>query len=50
MQRDLYIVIERDEDGLWVGQVPQLRACNSQGHTLDELRRNIQEVIRLLKK
>jgi len=47
MQRDSYVVIERDEDGFFVGEVPQLRACYSQGHTLDELLANIREVIEL---
>jgi predicted RNase H-like HicB family nuclease len=47
MQRDFYVVIERDEDGFFVGEVPQLRACYSQGRTLDELMTNIREVIEL---
>ena len=47
MQRDFYVVIERDEDGFFVGEVPQLRACYSQGRTLDELMANIREVIEL---
>jgi predicted RNase H-like HicB family nuclease len=47
VQRDWYVVIERDEDGFFVGEVPQLRACYSQGRTLDELMQNIREVIEL---
>jgi predicted RNase H-like HicB family nuclease len=47
MQRDFYVVIERDEDGFFVGEVPQLRACYSQGRTLDELMANVREVIEL---
>jgi predicted RNase H-like HicB family nuclease len=47
MQRDFYVVIERDEDGFYVGEVPQLRACYTQGRTLDELMTNIREVIEL---
>ena len=46
-KREFYVVIERDEDGCYVGQVPQLRACYSQGRTLDELMANIKEVIQL---
>lgn len=46
-QRELYVVIERDEDGIYVGEVPQLRACYSQGRTLDELMSNMREVIEL---
>ncbi len=47
MKQDFYVVIERDEDGLFVGEVPQLRACYTQGRTLDELMTNIREVIEL---
>jgi predicted RNase H-like HicB family nuclease len=45
--REFYVVIERDEDGTYVGEVPQLRACYSQGSTLDELMANIREAIEL---
>ena len=45
--REFYVVIERDEDGMYVGEVPQLRACYSQGATLDELMANMREVIEL---
>lgn len=41
------MIIERDEDGYYVGEVPQLRACYSQGKTLDELMANMREVIEL---
>ena len=46
-QQEFYVVIERDEDGYYVGEVPQLRACYSQGETIDELMANIKEVIEL---
>ena len=42
-----YVVIERDESGLYVGEVLQLRACYSQGRTIDELLSNMREVIAL---
>ena len=45
--REFYVIIERDQDGYYVGEVPQLRACYSQGRTLDELMVNIREVIEL---
>ena len=45
--REFYVIIERDEDGYYVGEVPQLRACYSQGRTLDELMANMREVIAL---
>jgi predicted RNase H-like HicB family nuclease len=47
LQWEFYVVIERDEDGYYVGEVPQLPACYSQGETLDELISNIKEVIEL---
>ncbi|WP_442936898.1 type II toxin-antitoxin system HicB family antitoxin [Nostoc sp.] len=45
--REFYVIIERDEDGYYVGEVPQLKACYSQGETIDELMVNIKEVIKL---
>ena len=47
MARPFYVVVEKDEDGFYVGEVPHLRACYSQGRTLDELMGNIKEVIQL---
>jgi predicted RNase H-like HicB family nuclease len=47
MKREYYVLIEKDEDGLFVGEVPQLRACYTQGRTIDELIKNIREVIEL---
>ncbi|MFB2936642.1 type II toxin-antitoxin system HicB family antitoxin [Aerosakkonemataceae cyanobacterium BLCC-F154] len=45
--REFYVVIERDEDGIYIGEVPQLKACYSQGETIDELMQNIREVIEM---
>jgi len=47
MKKEFYVVIEKDEDGYFVGEVPSLRACYSQGRTLDELLRNVKEAILL---
>lgn len=41
-KREFYVVIEQDEDGFYVGEVPQLRECYAQGRTLDELMEVIQ--------
>lgn len=46
-KREFYVVITIDEDGYYVGEVPQLKACYSQGQTIDELMANIKEVIEL---
>jgi predicted RNase H-like HicB family nuclease len=45
--KEFYVVIERDEDGMYIGEVPQLKACYSQGKTIDELMKNIKEVIEM---
>ncbi len=47
MKREFYVLIEQDEDGFFVGEVPQLRGCYAQGRTIDELLQNIREVIEL---
>jgi len=47
VRREFYVVVERDEDGFFVGEVPQLRGCYTQGRTMDELLDNIKEVIQL---
>lgn len=47
MKREFYVLIEKDEDGFFVGEVPSLKACYSQGRTMDELLQNIREVIEL---
>ena len=45
--KEFYVVIERDEDGVYIGEVPQLRACYSQGDTIDELMLNMREAIEM---
>jgi predicted RNase H-like HicB family nuclease len=45
--REFYVVIEKDEDGFYVGEVPGLSGCYSQGRTVDELLENIREAIAL---
>jgi len=45
--REFFVIIERDEEGHYLGEVPQLRACYSQGRTLDELMANMREAIEL---
>ena len=47
MEREFYVIIEKDEDGFYVGEVPSLKACYAQGKTMDELMLNIREVIEL---
>ena len=47
-QHSFTVFIEKDEDiGVFVGQVPGLPGCHSQGKTIDELLKNMKEVIAL---
>ena len=47
--RTFNMVVEQDPDtGLYVGYVPGWPGAHSQGDTLDELRRNLQEVVEML--
>lgn len=41
------VVIEKDEDGYYVGWVPTLQGCHSQGKTVDELMINMKEAVEL---
>ena len=40
------IVIEEDEDGVFVAECPVLHGCISQGNTREEALENIQDAIR----
>ena len=39
----LPVVIEQDEDGVFIVAAPTLRGCRSYGHTIEEAMRNIAE-------
>ena len=41
------VIIERDEEGLYVGSVPQLPGCHTQGASLDELMERMREAVEL---
>lgn len=47
MKRDFTVVVERDEDGLFVASVPALPGCHTQAGSLDELMERIREAIAL---
>jgi predicted RNase H-like HicB family nuclease len=47
MNMDFTVIIEKDEDGYYVAEVPDLRGCYTQGKTLEEVMKNIKEVIEL---
>jgi predicted RNase H-like HicB family nuclease len=39
------VLLERDEDGVFIGTAPSLKGCYSYGKTLDELMANLKEAI-----
>ena len=47
MKRDFNIIIERDEDGYYIGSVPELPECHTQVKSLNELHERIIEAIEL---
>jgi len=42
------VLIEQDEDGWYIAEVPELDGCYTQGKTLEEVRERIKEVIKLI--
>lgn len=42
------VLIEQDEDSLYVASVPELPGCYTQGKTLEEVRKRIKEAIELV--
>jgi predicted RNase H-like HicB family nuclease len=46
-QQKFTVVIERDEDGYYVGTVPTLRGCHTQAKTLDTLMKRMREAVEL---
>ncbi len=41
------VIIEKDEDGFFVADCPDLQGCHTQGKTLEEAITNIRDVIKL---
>jgi predicted RNase H-like HicB family nuclease len=41
------VLVEKDEDGYFVGSVPELPGCHTQAKTLDDLLRRIRDAIEL---
>jgi len=44
----LPLIVEKDEDSLYIVECPILEGCYTQGKTIDEALRNIREVIELV--
>ena len=47
MKREFTVVIERDEDGYFIGTVPELTGCHTQAKSLDELMDRMREAVSL---
>ncbi|HEX9912550.1 MAG TPA: type II toxin-antitoxin system HicB family antitoxin, partial [candidate division Zixibacteria bacterium] len=41
----LKVIIEKDESGYFVAEVPAMPGCYSQGKTIEEVKKNIKEAI-----
>ena len=46
-RREFTVIVERDEDGFYVGSVPELAGCHTQARSLDQLTERIREAIEL---
>ncbi len=42
---DFTVIIEQDEDGIYVANVPEIEGCYTQGKTLQEVLERIKEAI-----
>lgn len=47
MKRTFTYIIEKDEDGFYVADVPELSGCHTQAKSLDELETRMQEAVQL---
>jgi predicted RNase H-like HicB family nuclease len=46
--REFTVLVERGEDGMLIGTVPQLPGCHTQGRSLDQLMERVREAIELV--
>ena len=44
-KKSFHVIVERDEDGWYVGSVAELPGCHTQAKSLDQLRERIHEAI-----
>lgn len=45
--KDFTVVIEQDEDGMYIGKVPDIPGCYTQGKTVQQVLERIQEAIQV---
>ncbi|MFH1588144.1 MAG: type II toxin-antitoxin system HicB family antitoxin [Candidatus Diapherotrites archaeon] len=46
-KRNFTVILEKDEDGWFIADVPELQGCHTQGKTKKEALKNIKEAIEL---
>ena len=47
MKKEFNVIIEKDNEGLYIASVPSLKGCHTQAHSLDQLMERIKEAIEL---
>jgi predicted RNase H-like HicB family nuclease len=45
--REFTVIIQKDEEGYYVAEVPGLKGCQTQARSLDELTERVKEAIEL---
>ena len=44
---NFFVMIDRDEDGIWIVECPAIPGCVTQGNSKKEVLKNIEEAIQL---
>ena len=47
MAKEFTVIIEQDEEGYYIAEVPELKGCHTQAKSLDTLMERVKEAIRL---
>ncbi len=46
-KNEFVVLIEKDENGTYIAEVPDLKGCYTQGDSVEEVMKNIKEVIEM---
>ena len=41
------VIIEQDEDGMYVGTIPDIKSCYADGETIEAMLQNLKDVVQL---
>lgn len=47
MAKEFTVIIEQDEEGYFITEVPELKGCHTQAKSLDKLMERVKEAIQL---